>query len=57
VADLVACMVFSQLTIDANEPSTKARFWARALDHQPVPPAEQETTWNAHCCARSGGAG
>jgi hypothetical protein len=40
-------MLFWQLTIDANDPVRLARFWARALDYQPVPPAEPDTTWNA----------
>src|SRR5919199_60504 len=39
-------MVFWQLTIDANDPALLARFWARALGYQPVPPAEPETTWH-----------
>lgn len=38
-------MVFWQLTIDANDPALLARFWARALGYQPVPPAEPDTTW------------
>ncbi|HEV8650220.1 MAG TPA: VOC family protein, partial [Actinomycetes bacterium] len=41
-------MVFWQLTIDANDPALLARFWAQALGYQPVPPAEPETTWQAH---------
>jgi hypothetical protein len=41
-------MVFWQLTIDANDPAVLARFWAQALGYQPVPPAEPQTTWNAH---------
>jgi Glyoxalase-like domain len=41
-------MVFWQLTIDANDPALLARFWAKALGYQPVPPAEPQTTWNAH---------
>jgi hypothetical protein len=47
-------MVFWQLTIDANDPGLLARFWAQALGYQPVPPAEPETTWNAHYRARLG---
>jgi hypothetical protein len=47
-------VVFWQLTIDANDPPTLARFWARALGYQPVPPAEPETTWWAHYRARLG---
>jgi hypothetical protein len=47
-------MVFWQLTIDANDPGLLARFWAQALGYQPVPPAEPETTWNAHYVARLG---
>jgi Glyoxalase-like domain len=44
-----------QLTIDANDPARLARFWARALGYQPVPPAEPATTWHAHYRARLGG--
>ena len=47
-------MVFWQLTIDANDPALLARFWARALGYQPVPPAEPETTWHAHYRGRLG---
>jgi hypothetical protein len=47
-------MVFWQLTIDANDPAVLARFWARALDYQPVPPAEPATTWHALYRARLG---
>jgi hypothetical protein len=47
-------MVFWQLTIDANRPALLARFWAQALGYRPVPPAEPETTWNAHYVARLG---
>ena len=47
-------MVFWQLTIDANNPALLARFWARALGYQPVPPAEPETTWHAHYRGRLG---
>ena len=46
--------MFWQLTIDANDPARLARFWARALSYQPVPPAEQETTWHPHYRARLG---
>jgi hypothetical protein len=45
-------MVFWQLTIDANDPVSLARFWGRALGYQPAPPAEPETTWHAHYRAR-----
>ncbi len=48
-------MVFFQVTIDANDPATLARFWAQALGYQPGPPAEPATTWNAHYRARLGG--
>ena len=41
-------MVFFQVTIDANDPALLARFWTQALGYQPVPPAEPDTTWNAH---------
>ena len=47
-------MVFWQLTIDANDPALLARFWARTLGYQPVPPAEPETTWHAHYRGRLG---
>jgi len=47
-------MVFWQLTIDANDPALLARFWARALGYQPVPPAGPETTWHAHYRRRLG---
>src|SRR5487761_981454 len=47
-------MMFWQLTIDANDPALLARFWAQALDYQPVPPAAPETTWHAHYRARLG---
>jgi hypothetical protein len=47
-------MVFWQLTIDANVPALLARFWAKALGYQPVPPDEPETTWHAHYRARLG---
>jgi hypothetical protein len=46
--------VFWQLTIDANDPALLARFWAQALDYQPVPAAEPKTTWQAHYRARLG---
>ncbi|WP_255949012.1 VOC family protein [Streptomyces odontomachi] len=49
-------MMFWQLTIDANDPPLLARFWARALDYQPAPPAEPRTTWNAHYRDRLEGA-
>lgn len=41
-------MVFWQLTFDANDPPLLARFWAQALGYQPVPPADPDTTWQAH---------
>jgi len=47
-------MVFWQLTIDANDPAVLARFWARALGYQPVPPAGPQATWHAHYHARLG---
>ena len=47
-------MVFWQLTIDTNDPALLARFWARALGYQPVPPAEPKTTWHAHYRGRLG---
>jgi hypothetical protein len=47
-------MVFWQLTIDANDPALLARFWAQALDYQPVPPAQPETAWHRHYRARLG---
>ena len=46
--------MFWQLTIDANDPALLARFWARTLGYQPVPPAEPETTWHAHYRGRLG---
>ena len=46
--------MFWQLTIDANDPAVLARFWAQALGYQPVPPAEPQTTWQAHYRARLG---
>lgn len=48
-------MVFWQLTIDAVDPAALAGFWARALDYQPVPPVEPDTTWHRHYRARLGG--
>jgi len=47
-------MVFWQLTIDANDPVKLVRFWAQALDYQPVPPTGPDTTWWAHYRARLG---
>ncbi|MGH8895035.1 MAG: VOC family protein [Actinomycetes bacterium] len=47
-------MVFWQLTIDANNPGSLARFWAQALGYQPQPPAEPDTTWNEHYLNRLG---
>jgi hypothetical protein len=41
-------MMFWQLTIDANDPARLARFWARALDYEPMPPDVSETTWQRH---------
>jgi hypothetical protein len=46
--------MFWQLTINANNPALLARFWAHALDYQAVPPAEPETTWQAHYRAGPG---
>jgi hypothetical protein len=50
----LGAMMFWQLTIDANDPTRLARFWARALGYQPVPPTEPETTWHALYRARLG---
>ena len=47
-------MTFWQLTIDANDPPTLARFWREALGYRSVPPAEPPTTWHAHYRARLG---
>lgn len=47
-ANVPVTMLFWQLTIDANDPALLARFWAKALGYQPVPPAAPDTTWNAH---------
>ena len=47
-------MVFWQLTIDANDPTALARFWAQALGYQHETPSEPETTWHAHYRARLG---
>jgi hypothetical protein len=41
-------MVFWQLTIDANDPQSLARFWARALGYRPAPPKSPEATWWQH---------
>lgn len=41
-------MVFWQLTVDAKDPALLAHFWAQALDYRSTPPAEPQTTWNAH---------
>ena len=46
--------MFWQLTIDANDPAPLARFWARALGYQPVPPSEPDTTWHALYRSRLG---
>lgn len=48
--------MFWQLTIDANDPALLARFWARALGYQPVPPAEPQTPWHRHYRAGLGDA-
>ena len=48
-------MVFWQLTIDANDPSLLARFWAQALGYQSTPPTQPQTTWHAHFRSRLGG--
>jgi Glyoxalase-like domain len=50
----VTCMVFWQLTIDANDPAALARFWADALGYVPTPPAEPGPAWHAHYRARLG---
>ena len=42
------------LAFDAMAPSELARFWAHALDYQPVPPTEPEATWQAHYRSRLG---
>jgi hypothetical protein len=47
-------VVFWQLTIDANDPTLLARFWAQALGYEPVPPMEPEATWHAHYRSRLG---
>jgi hypothetical protein len=47
-------MMFWQLTVDANDPALLARFLARALGYQPVPPEQPDTTWHAHYRARLG---
>jgi hypothetical protein len=47
-------MVFWQLTIDASDPALLARFWARALGYQAVPPKEPDTTWHQHYRTRLG---
>lgn len=39
-------MMFWQLTIDANDPATLVRFWAKVLGYEPVPPEGPET-WHA----------
>jgi Glyoxalase-like domain len=46
--------MFWQLTVDANDPGPLARFWAQALDYQPVPAEEPTTTWQEHYRARLG---
>jgi hypothetical protein len=47
-------MLFWQLTIDANDPTRMVRFWAGALEYEPVPPAQPRTTWNEHYRVRLG---
>src|SRR6266567_3440533 len=47
-------MVFWQLTIDANDPESLARFWASALGYRAVPPTSPEATWWQHYRARLG---
>lgn len=47
-------MTFWQLTVDANDPTMLARFWAQALGYQPQPPVGLATTWHAHYRARLG---
>jgi hypothetical protein len=38
-------MVFWQLTIDANDPQSLARFWASALGYRTAPPTSPQTSW------------
>jgi hypothetical protein len=38
-------MVTWQLTIDANDPSRLARFWAPVLGYEPQPPPEGHASW------------
>jgi hypothetical protein len=38
-------MVFWQLTIDANDPQSLARFWASALGYRAAPPTSPQTSW------------
>ena len=45
-------MTFWQLTIDANDPATLARFWAAALGYQPEPVSPAVTPWQEHYLAR-----
>ena len=47
-------MVSWQLTVDASDPASLARFWSQALGYQPAPPAEPNTSWHAHYRARLG---
>ena len=47
-------MVFFQITVDSNDPPALARFWAKALDYTPAPPAEPDTPWNRHYRDRLG---
>src|SRR5689334_1717102 len=49
-------MVFFQITVDANDPSALARFWAEALGYQPTPPASPDTPWHRHYRERLGDA-
>jgi len=47
-------VTFWQLTVDANDPTMLARFWAQALGYQPLPPTGLVTTWHTHYRARLG---
>jgi hypothetical protein len=48
-------MVFWQLTIDANDSTVLARFWAQALGYRArSSPTEPATTWHALYHARLG---
>jgi hypothetical protein len=46
--------MFWQLTFDANDPAVLARFWAQALDYQPMPAVGPETTWQAYYLSARG---